>query len=265
MSLFCLMFRVSFSFQHSESHFHFGIQSRILSFSIRIHPLSLVRHSEPSCTFLFNIQSRIFILTFKAALSISASRAIIASQFRRSEPSSLLSYDVQNHPSQFDIQRCQFSVLAFRTILFLELDVQSKHCFSVTTFRVVLHSLAFIATISSQFGRSESSFIVSHLEPHFQFSVQSHNFFLQLGIQSHHFLQLDVQSHHPFSVWRSEPPSLFSLAFRATSPVWRSESLFSQFGIQSHVFNLAFRVASPAWCSKSVSLHSLVFRAIILS
>ena len=68
--------------------------------------------------------------------------------------------------------------------------------------------MAFKATIS---------FLVWHLEPHLQFGVQGRCLFLVRGL---------------------EPPSLFSLAFRAT--------ISFQFGIQSHHLFLI-------WCSEPPS------------
>ena len=46
------------------------------------------------------------------------------------------------------------------------------------------------------------------------FDIQSR--LSQFNVQSHHS-QFNVQS-HPSQFWRSEPPFLFSLAFRATIP-----------------------------------------------
>ena len=113
--------------------------------------------------------------------------------------------------------------------------------------------------------------------------------------------QFGIQSHVPssafrviisFSVWRSKPPPLFSLAFRAVfsfwhrwhhlSLFWRSEShlqfgiqsrifilafddtIFLYFGIQSHhrIFNLAFRAVFSFW-HQSYHLFRLAFRAVV--
>ena len=65
----------------------------------------------------------------------------------RSEPLSLLSFGVQSHHL--------FSVWRLKPPSLLSYSVQSCHIFSVTTFRVVLHSLALRATISSQIRRSK--------------------------------------------------------------------------------------------------------------
>ena len=120
----------------------------------------------------------------------------------------------------------RFSVLAFRAIIVLSFgiqshhlfsvwhsepssllsySVQSRHIFSVTTFRVVLLSLAFKVMSSI------------------------------LGVQSHSSLPVSgIQSHYLSIVWRLEPSSyVFSLAFRVMSSV---------LGVQSYVFSLAFRV-----------------------
>ena len=134
---------------------------------------------------------------------------------RHSEPSSLLSNDVQSRLSQFNIQRCQFSVMVFKVFIFF--------------------SSAFRVAIYSQLRHLESSFSVRHSESSFLVlafrAVRSSQFGLQSRISSLAFkatisFQFSIQSHHIFSVWRSKPPSLFSLAFRVTVP--------SQFGVQSH-------------------------------
>ena len=54
----------------------------------------------------------------------------------------------------------------------------------------------------------------SELPSILSFDIQSRP--SQFNVQSHHS-QFNVQS-HPSQFWRSEPPFLFSLAFRATIP-----------------------------------------------
>ena len=116
MSFFRLAFKATFSIWHSESHFEFGVQSHrhLLSLGVQSpHLLSLGVQSHH----LFSVS------TFRATtiFSILAFKATISSQFRRSEPSSLLNYDVQCRPSQFDFQICQFSVMAFKAFIFFSL------------------------------------------------------------------------------------------------------------------------------------------------
>ena len=149
---------------------------------------------------------------------------------------SVFSFGIQNHP--FLITRCleQASLLSY--------DVQSRpsqfgihshHIFSVWAFRVILHSFSFRAAFSVQ--RSEPQFfsLVRHSEP-------------------------------PFLTARcSEPPSLLSLAFRAT--------ISFQFGVQSHISSLAFRVtiflvwhSEPCFQSGIQSrISSLVFKVSVPS
>ena len=110
-------------------------------------------------------------------------------------------------------------------IISSQIGVQSRHILSVTTFRVILHSLAFKATISLQLG----------IQSHHRFSVTMFKvIFLSLTFRdvssqfwrskpssssvwrSEPHLHLDIQSHYPCIVWRSEPPSPYNLAFRAT-------------------------------------------------
>ncbi|RVW44232.1 hypothetical protein CK203_089473 [Vitis vinifera] len=114
--IFSLAFRATFSIWRSESHFEFGVQSHhhLLSLGVQSpHLLSLGVQSHH----LFSVSM------FRATtiFSVLAFKATISSQFRRSEPSSLLNYDVQCRPSQFDFQRCQFSVMAFKAFIFFSL------------------------------------------------------------------------------------------------------------------------------------------------
>ena len=68
--------------------------------------------------------------------------------------------------------------------------------------------------------------------------------------ESSYHLQFGVQNHHLFSIQNLEPPSLFSLTFRATIISW--------FGVQSHHF-------LTAWHSEPPSHYSLAFKATISS
>ena len=123
-------------------------------------------------------------------------------------------------------------------------------------FRAInIHSLAFRATISSQFWCSESSPFLSfgiQSHQHSRLSVQSHHRFsasafraitiFSFGVQSHHRSQFDVQSHHHLQFRRSELSlssvlafraiSIFSLAFRAIFQALRA-FVHLQFSIQS--------------------------------
>ena len=121
-------------------------------------------------------------LAFKATISSQFWRLEHHhSQFWRSGPPSLLSLGFQSHHL--------FSVSVFRVIIILSFGVQNHHCFSVSAFRaIIILSFDVQNHHHSQFRRSEPSSL----------------------------LNFGVQSHHIFSVW----------AFRATIP--------SQFGIQSH-------------------------------
>ena len=119
---------------------------------------------------------------------------------------------------QFGVQsRHPFSIMTFRVVHF-QPSVQSHHVLSIATFRVIFLSLTFIV-IS----------LVQHSKPLFS-----------LGIHSYYF-QFGIQSHHLFIVWRSQPwfqfgiqghHIIFHLAFRATTSF--------QFGVQSRIFILAF-------------------------
>ena len=218
-------------------------------------------HSEPSSLLSFNIQSYHFF-------SVLAFRATIFSQFRHSEPPPLLSLGVQSHHL--------FSVWAFRATISLQLGAQSRHIFSVMTFRVILLNYVFRSTIS---------LLVQRLEPHLHFGVQSRCLF-QFDIQSLVFsltfrssslvfsvinfflvrrsepcLQFGIQSHHVFLQLGVQIHHIsFISAFRVVSSFWHSEPLFS----------LAFRYAFLVWHLESSfrvrhsgPLVSLAFKAII--
>ena len=290
-----------FSIWHSESYFHFGVQSHILSFSTRIQHLFSIQHLESSChTFQFRRSEPSSLLSIgdqsHHRFSVSTFKAIIAFQFRRSESPSLLSFGVQSHhrlsvlafkaiiafrfrcsgPSlllSFGVQiHHRFSILAFKAIItsqfqhskppsFLNFGVQNYHRFSLLAFRVI---------IASQFWRSESLSLLS-------FGVQSHHRFLvsafraiiasQFGVQSHHHFSVSAfMSHHRFSV----------LAFKAiiASQFRRSESSFTVLRSESSsIFrrselHLQFDVQSHRLflvrhSKLSSSLYSRAFRAIV--
>ncbi|RVW81098.1 Transposon Ty3-I Gag-Pol polyprotein [Vitis vinifera] len=226
-------------------------------------------------------------------------RAIIASQFRRSEPSSLLNFGVQKPSS--------FSVSAFRAIIVSQFrhsessSFSSHHRFSDSAFRAIIASQAIIA---SKFRRSEpSSSLVSVFKTHHRFSVLAFRAIIASPVpafkatipfsstfraiiasqfrrsEPSSLPNFDVQSHHPFLVsvfraiiasqfWRSEPPSLPSLAFRAViaSQFWCSKpSSLLRFGIQSHhrfsVSTFRAIIASQFWHSEPSSFSILAFKS----
>ncbi|KAL6323644.1 hypothetical protein AAG906_002111 [Vitis piasezkii] len=154
------------SVRHSESHLQFGIQSHIFSLTFRAMFLvwCLESHFEFGSPHLLSlgVQSHhlFSVLAFRATtiFSVWAFSTTISSQFRRSKPSSLLNYDVQCCPSQFDFQRCQFSVMAFKAFIFFSLAFRAAILSSV--WRLVppyLLNSAFRAAISSQLWHSKPS------------------------------------------------------------------------------------------------------------
>ena len=182
---------------------------------------------------------------------------------RRSELPSILNYEVQSRPSQF--------------------GVQSHYLFSVSRFRAqFLFSLAFRATVPSQLRCSEPPYLLSY-------DVQSCP--SQFGVQSHYLFSVSAfgaaissQLRHSesfFIVWLSEPPSLFSLALKATVPsqlrcsessftVWCSEPLsLLSFGVQSHhpFLVMAFKAAISLQLNvQSRHIFSVMtFKAVFLS
>ena len=189
--------------------------------------VSQLQSSKPSSSSVWHSKSLSFhSLEFRVVVNGLTFR--VTSTVWHLEPSSLLSYDVQSCLSQFDIQRYQFLVMAFKAFIFFNLAFKT----------------------ASPARRSESPS------------------FLSLGVQSHHvFLQLGVLSHHLFLVQHSESLSLYSLTFKAFIffSLAFITPISSQFGLQSHVFSLAFRVTSPVWRSKPPSLFSLAFKATISS
>ena len=164
MSIFHLMFRVAFSFWRSEPHSQF-------------------QRSDPSLYLRFDIQSRIFILAFRASISSrfgihshgfsSAFRVIMSFLVWRSKPH--FHFGIQSYCSLSGVQsHCSI------------LGVQSHH----------------LSTI----WRSES---------HLQFGVRSHRSHIQ-AFRAIISLQFGVQNLHFSSIQHSKPPSLSSSAFRAT-------------------------------------------------
>ena len=212
-SVLALKVSISSEFRRSEpSLFNLAFRATVPSQLRRSELSYLLNYNVQSYPSQFGVQSCYLFL-------ISAFRATVSSKLQRSELSYLLSYDIQSRPSQFGVQSHHlFSIWAFRAIIFFQLGAQSHRSFLVTTFR---------AAISSQLRCSKSSFTIWRSEP------------LSL-------LNFGIQSHHPFLVMRSEPPYLLS---------YDIQSRPSQFGIQSHIFSLAFRVASPIWHSESLSLQ----------
>ena len=168
----------------------------LFSFGVQSHHLSSILAFRATIPSQLGIQSyHLFSIWCSESLSPcnSAFRAIIASQLRRSE-------------SSFSVWHSEISILNYgiQCLHLLQFGIQSCHLFSVAMFRVVLLSSTFRVVL------------------------------LSFGIQSHHLFSVWRSSHHSFSVWvfratissqfgHSEPPSLFSLAFKVTIP--------SQFGI----------------------------------
>ena len=153
---------------------------------------------------------------------------------QHSKPPCLLSYDVQSRLSQFAIHSYQFIVwsskrpshysLVFRAVVYtwhsqllFQPGIQSHLVISsqVSENRAI---------ISSQFWRSEPLSVFS----------------------------FGIQSHHLFSAWRSEPPFLHSLTFKAI--------ILSRLGIHCHLFGVqSYILGDQSHCS------FLEFRAVIHS
>ncbi|WKA13325.1 hypothetical protein VitviT2T_030634 [Vitis vinifera] len=125
----------------------------------------------------------------------------------------------------------------FRATIILSFGIQSHCLFSIRRSEpdlqfqrlepLSLLILAFRATISAQFQRLEPPSL------------------LILAFKATISTQFGVQSHHPFSVWLSEPPSLFNLAFRVTSSFGtQSHYLSSSLVLRATSFISAFRVTS---------------------
>ena len=169
-------------------------------------------------------------------------------------PSSFLSYDIQSHPSQFDIQGYQFLVWHSEPPYLLSLVFKAMFLVWCSE-SLSLHGLTFKAIILSRSGiRRHLSNVQSHhffsvwcLEPFFQFGIQSHCLFLvrhsELSclfsdwyLEPPSFLSYDVHNHHLFLFWHSEPLSL--LIFGAQSynlfSIWVFRAIISlQLGVQS--------------------------------
>ena len=146
-------------------------------------------------------------MTFIVILHSLAFKATVSSQFWCLESPSLLNLGVQSHHL--------FSVWCSKPPSLLSYSIQSCHIFSVTTFIVVLHSLAFRATVSSQFRHSEPPFLFS----------------------------LAFKATIPSQLWSSEPPFFYILAFRAaiSSQLRRSELSFLVWGSDSCLQFQAFK------------------------
>ena len=269
-----LAFRATISPQFSIQSHHFlqfGVQSDIFSLAFRSFIFLQFRCSEPSSVsslafraassilgfrvtipFSFGIQSRIFSSVFRAMFSVW-----------HSEPPSLLSYNVQSRPSQFDIQRRQFSVTAFRAFTLLsstframisvwhseshlQLSVLSHYLFTIWRSQPSsYHNRAFVATL---FGvQSYIQAFRTIISP--QLGIQSHR--LHSGIQSHRS-HSGVQNHRSHSAVQSHHPHL------------GVQSHSSHLGVQSHHFSffLAFRVIFPQPCHSQSWLLTSIFTSI---
>ena len=278
-SLHKLAFKATISFQlrHSESSFTVWRLEPPASQYWCLEPFSTsVGHSEPPYLFSLCVHSH-HLLTVRLL-----------------KPSSLLSYDVQSLLSQFDIQRFQFSIMAFKVFIFFSLAFRVaflvQHLESPS-----LHSLAFRAFIffSLTFGVAS---LVQHSEPSSLLNYDVQSRLSQFDIQRCQFLVMTFRAFIFFSltfrvtylVQRLESLSLHSLTFRAftffklvfrvVSPTWRSESLsllsygvqglhLLQYGVQSHISNLGLRATIPSQFrrSKPSFLFSLAFRVTVPS
>ena len=155
---------------------------------------------------------------------VSAFRAIIASQFRRSKPSSLPKSSVQSHH--------RFSVSAFRVIIILSFGVQSHHRFPDPVFRVIIASqfrrlelssfsvLTFRAIITSRFWCSEPSSVFNFgFQSRHRFSVSAFRAIIASQFWHSEPSSFSVSAFRAtisYQLGRSEPPSFSSLTFRAT-------------------------------------------------
>ena len=150
---------------------------------------------------------------------------------RHSEPPYFLSYDIQNHPSQFCIQ--------------------SHYLFSVSTFR---------ATIPSQFRHLESPSLLS-------LSVQSHHIFSVWHSEPPSILGYGVRGHHLFIARHSKSSYLFSYDIQSRPSQFDIQRCrFSIMAFRAFIFfSLAFRATIPSQfgCSEPPSLFSLAFKATI--
>ena len=200
-----------------------------LSFSFQSHHSFPIRCSKPPSLLTLGVQSHHLFSIWN------------------SKPSYLLSYDIESRPAQFDIQRCQFSIMAFKATISLQLGVQSHHRFSFTMFRVVFLCLMFRDVSSQLWCLVPSSSSVQRSEPHLQLSVR-------VTIPS----QFDVQSHNLFSVWAFEATISFQFYIQ-------SRHIFSVTTFRVVLLNWTFRdVSSQLWHSKPPSPYNFAFRAVII-
>ena len=103
---------------YSESHFHFGIQSRILDFSIRIRRLSLVRHSEPSFIFSVWLSKSHFYFGIQSRILSFGIQSRHLSLVRHSEPPCLFFFWHSESHFHFGVQSRIFS-LTFKYVICL--------------------------------------------------------------------------------------------------------------------------------------------------
>ena len=166
----------SFPIWCSEPHFHFGVQSRAFSLVFRA-----IVH------FPFGVQSHVFSLAFRAIVHFpfEVRSHICIMAFR-----AVVSFGVQSHRS-FPIwcSEPRFQLL----ILLLYL-----YCFILFYFIFYYYFIIYLLLLF--FFQ-----LVCRLEPCSQFGVQSHYLFLVSALRA----TISSQFEHP------EPPSLYSLVFRA--------------------------------------------------
>ncbi|RVW91041.1 Pol polyprotein [Vitis vinifera] len=268
-----------------------GVQSR-RSFTV----YDIQSHHVTFFSLVFRATSQFDVQSHHHHFLVSAFRAITASQFRRSEPSSVFRSTFRVRVLGFGVQsRYHFSASVFRAIITTSLSfgVQSHHRLSDRHSESILgfgvqsrHRFSDRRSESRfRFRRSESLSLLS-------FGVQSHHHFsvsafravigfqidvqsrvLGFGVQSrYHFsasvfraiittsLSFGVQSRHRFSDRRSESRSRFR----------RSESLsLLSFGVQSHHHYFSqFRRSESSSVFRStfrVAFSVSAFRVVITS
>ncbi|KAL6319136.1 hypothetical protein AAG906_011216 [Vitis piasezkii] len=239
--------------------------------------------------------SRIFNLAFRFVFSFWAFDDTIASRFRHSNPSSILSFGIQSHHHSqsrhseplsllsFDIQShhhsqfwhsepSSFSILTFRAIIILDFGVQSHHRFSISA-TISIFSLVFRAII-----------VLS-------FSVQSHHHFLVLAFRAIIASLVRHSESSSFSVsvfrviiaslvrrlepssllqfWCSEPPFLLSLGIPGHHlfTAWHSEPSSFQFRCSELHHHSQFRGLEPPLLLSFGNHHRFsnsTFKAIII-
>ncbi|RVW37578.1 Gypsy retrotransposon integrase-like protein 1 [Vitis vinifera] len=237
-----------------------------LTFRVSHHRFSILAFKAIVASQFWRSEPSLFSVWHSEPLSLFslAFRIIIAFQFWRSEPLSLLSFGVQSHHYfQFGIQSLyRFSVWRSESSSLPQFGVQSHHYFQFgiqSLYRFLVSAFRAII-VAFQFGvQSRHRFLDRHSESHSQFRRSEPSPCLQYGIQSHqHFFSFGVRSHHRFSDRRSESLSLLGLTFRViiiTSQFRRSEP--------SSVFRSAFRViiiTSQFRHSKPSSIFRSTFR-----